>query len=575
MNYNKLTVIFLILLLLGFSNCSEDFLDVNPTSSLGESELSSESGLEGTLIAAYSSLLGRRGFYSDASNWFWGSVLGGEANKGTNAGDQSQVNEIMVYNPQTNNGSIFEKYSTTYEGVARSNAVLKLVAVARENGTAPAATLTRIEAEARFLRAHYYFDLKKIFGDVPYVDETWDELTPVANNQNLYPFIEADFQFAFDNLPGTMPDAGRANKWAAGAYLGKVYLFQSKWQEASSILENVIQNGTTANGEPYGLLENYSMAFRSTFDNSRESVFASQAAVGTGTIENANPAMVLNFPNGSAGPERPGGCCGFFQPSFELVNSFRTDANGLPLLDGSYNDPSNEVKNDQGLFSADAFTPDEGPVDPRLDHSVGRRGIPYLDWGPHPGFDWIRDQAYAGPFSPKKFIYYRAGIGSENDGSSWTPGYTAVNYNIIRFADVLLMAAEAAVETNNLSRAVELVNIVRNRAAASTIVNSDGSPAANYVISPYSSFGSQQEARDAVRFERKLELSGEGHRLYDLVRWGVAAEEINAFLAHDRQFLNVIYSGANFTSPKSELLPIPQNEIDLQGTDVLSQNPGY
>ena len=130
--------------------------------------------------------------------------------------------------------------------------------------------------------------------------------------------------------------------------------------------------------------------------------------------------MVLNYPHGSAGPERPGGCCGFFQPSFELVNSYRTDGSGLPLLDGSYNSGSNAVKDDMGVGSGDNFTPDAGNLDPRLDHSVGRRGIPYLDWGPHPGVDWIRDQPYGGPYSPKKFIYYKAGVGSENDGSSWT-----------------------------------------------------------------------------------------------------------------------------------------------------------
>ncbi|MEM0993248.1 MAG: RagB/SusD family nutrient uptake outer membrane protein, partial [Bacteroidota bacterium] len=411
---------------------------------------------------------------------------------------------------------------------------------------------------------------------VPFVDETWDEVTPVGNKEDIWPFIEADFQFAFDNLPETQGEAGRANKWAAGAYLGKVLLFQGKYSEAKNILTQVVNNGVTASGDAYGLLENYADNFRSVNDNSMESVFAAQAASGTGDINNANPGMVLNFPHGSAGPARPGGCCGFFQPSFSLANAYRTDANGLPLLDGSYNDPANALVTDMGLSSGDDFTPDAGNLDPRIDHSIGRRGIPFLDWGPHPGFDWVRDQAYGGPYSPKKFMYYQAGIGTENDGSSWTPGYTAINYTIIRFADVLLMAAEAEIESGgDLDVALGYINQLRNRAKASLVLDANGNPAANYVIEPYTSFGSQEEARQALRFERMLELSGEGHRKYDLVRWGTAAQVLNDYLQYENQFLNAPFAGATFTPNNDEYLPIPQNEIDLQGVDILVQNPGY
>jgi len=229
------------------------------------------------------------------------------------------------------------------------------------------------------------------------------------------------------------------------------------------------------------------------------------------------------------------------------------------------------LKTDLGLTSTDDFTPDTGNLDPRLDHAIGRRGIPYLDWGPHPGASWIRSQAYGGPYSPKKFSYYQSGSGVENDVSSWTPGYTAVNYNIIRFADVLLLAAEAEIELNNLDKALEYINRVRIRAMNSALPDAD----ANYVINTYNSFSSQAEARTAVRFERKLELSGEGHRFYDLVRWGLAEQVLNAYLQHERQFLSPPFLGAQFIAGKNEYLPIPQNEIDLQGEDVLIQNPGY
>lgn len=575
MNKYKFIVIALLTFGVVMTACKDEFLEVAPTNSLSSNELSTATGLDGSVIGTYSVLLGRGGFYTDASNWFWGSVLGGDANKGSDPGDQSQVNEIQNYNTQTTNASVRSKYARVFEGIARANATMRLAAVAEETGSASAAAITQARAEARFLRGHYYFDLKKIFNDVPYVDETWDEISPISNNSSLWPMIEADFQFAADNLPATQSQAGRANSWAARAYLGKAFLFQSKFAEARTTLNDVINNGVTANGQPYALVANYADAFRSLSDNSAESVFASQAAAGTGSINNANPGMVLNFPHGSSGPTRPGGCCGFFQPSFELANSFRTGADGLPLLDGSYNDAGNALANDFGLASSDAFTPDAGNVDPRLDHSVGRRGIPYLDWGNHPGNDWVRQASNGGPYSPKKFIYYQGGIGTENDGSSWTPGYTAVNYTIIRFADVLLMAAEAEIEVGDLNVALGYINQVRARAAASPVLTDAGTDAATYNVAQYTAFGDQTEARTAVRMERKLELSGEGHRFYDLVRWGIAESALNAFLAYDGGILTGAYTGASFTANQDEYLPIPQSEIDLNGTDILSQNPGY
>ena len=157
-NFNILKIAaFTLVMVLTTIACKDDFLDVRPTGSLTEFELTSGPGMEGSLIASYSYLLGRSGFYSDASNWFWGSVLGGDANKGTNAGDQSQVNEIQTYSAQTNNGSILEKYQTLYEGIARANATLRLVANAQEGVSDD--LKTRVEAEARFLRGHYYFCL--------------------------------------------------------------------------------------------------------------------------------------------------------------------------------------------------------------------------------------------------------------------------------------------------------------------------------------------------------------------------------------------------------------------------------
>jgi starch-binding outer membrane protein, SusD/RagB family len=561
-----------------FFSCKESFLEKPATGAVSEGLLTSTKGLEGALIAVYGQINGKGagGRMASPSNWVWGSIRGGDANKGTDPGDYSDINPIQRYEYLSTQGVISEKWAGNYEGVSRANAVLRLIAKA--DAEVADSTKTRISAEARFLRGHYYFELKKAFGSTPYVDESVDYdmgIEKVKNDADLWPKIEADFKFAFDNLPATQSAVGRANKWAAATYLAKAYLYQKKYPEAKTLFDQIIASGQTTNGKKYALVTKYADVFRASNDNNTESVFAVQAAANTGSVNNANPEFDLNWPY-NTGANGPGNCCGFFQPSFEMVNSHRTDANGLPLLDGSYNSDKNAVVSDMGLLSKDKFTPDAGNLDPRLDHSVGRRGIPFLDWIDHPGADWIRNQANGGPYSPKKYAYYKTDVGSLQDNSSWTPGYTAINYTVIRFADVLLMAAEAEVEAGTLEKAREYVNMVRARAAnPDGFVKRGSAPAAKYVISTYKTAWTDKEtARAAVRFERKLELNLEGHRFFDLVRWGVADKELNAYLTYESKKLTGALGNAKFAA-KYELLPIPQGQIDLQGADVLKQNPGF
>src|SRR5258706_7308711 len=446
---NKILITLLATVVSAVS-CKDSFLEVKPTGSITSAQLTSKAGLEGTLIGAYGMLSGRgQDFYAGTTNWFWGGVLGGDANKGTNSGDQAQMNEVQAYNPQPTNSSVLSKYQTTYEGIARVNGLLRLLPNAQV--TVSATDKTRIEGEGKFLRALFYFELKRLFNNTPYIDETVDYakgIELIKNDQDLWPKIEADFQFAYTNLPDAQNAPGRANKWAAGAFLAKVLLYQKKYAAAKTILDNVIANGQTANGKKYALLTKYGDLWRIANDNNAESVFAIESASGTGTVNNANPDFVLNFPyNGG-----PAGCCGFNQPSFELANSFRTDATGLPMLDGLYNTGANQVVTDEGVAATALFVTDAGNLDPRIDHSIGRRYLPYLDHGPHPGVSWIRDQTYGGPYAPKKYVWSKAEEASGGvDKSSWTPGYDGQNVYIIRFADVLLMASELGIQVGNLS----------------------------------------------------------------------------------------------------------------------------
>ncbi len=576
-NHYKKVLLALVACAIFMVSCKDEFLEINPTGSLANAQLATKAGVEGSLIGAYSALNGVFGNRFEGPNhWITGSICGGDANKGTDPGDYSAINPVQRYEVDPTSGDMNAFWRARYEGVARANETLRLLGQATDVTTDDVA---RISAEARLLRGHFYFDLKKHFNSIPYIDETLvtaDEISVIPNSPDVWAKIDADFQFAMDNLPETMSQAGRNNKWAAAAYLAKSKLYQKDYAAAKSLFDNVIANGQTVNGKKYGLVPFYAEVYNAANDNHEEAVFDVESAINSGNVQNSNAFDDLNYPY-NTGSDGPGNCCGFFQPSFELGNSFRT-ANGLPLLDGSYNDDGNALKHDYGVEAADPFEPDAGPVDPRLDHSIGRRGIPYLDWIAHPGKAWIRNQPYAGPYSPKKYIYYKSQENTLTDGSSWTRGYATMNYTIIRFADVILMAAEAEVELGNLEKAREYVNMIRARAANpdSWVKNPDGSNAADYQIELYNDAWSDQSvARDAVRFERKLELSGEGHRFFDLVRWGIAETTLNAYLANEAKILVTKFGGAKFTSGKNEYFPIPQAQIDVQGSDVLSQNPGY
>lgn len=578
------------------SACKKDFLEKNALGSTSETTLATKTGVNGLLIGAYSLLDGwgvdgTTYYFVGVSNWIFGGVTSDDAHTGTEAGALPPMVSIESYNYDASMTPFNQKWRVLYAGVQRANDVLRELALLPA-GAVSDAEAKQIKAEAIFLRALYHFEAAKLWRNVPYIDETISYSNAnynVANTNPVWPKLEADFKFAADNLDATKKEAGRANKWAAKAFLSKVYMFERKFAEAKPLLEDIIANGVTASGAKYSLV-NFSDNFNPTKKNGSESVFAVQMTVNDpSTIQQGNFGDALNFPMG--GPAR---CCGAYQPSFSLVNSYKTDAaTGLPLID-NFNDV--DITNDEGIESSAPFTPYTGTLDPRLDYTVGRRGIPYLDWGPHPGKAWIRQQAVAGPYSPIKSVYYQADAATTSASSRWTSN----NYNMIRFADVLLWAAEVEVEIGSLSQAQTYVNIVRARAAnpagwvkkyiddTAPLKGFTSTPAANYKVGLYTNeFVSkgQNFAREAVRFERKLELAMEGHRFFDLQRYdnatGYMADALNAYIKHETSIsgYNFTYmNGAKFTKGKNEIYPIPQAQIDLSvtgGSSVLKQNPGY
>lgn len=587
----KVILISMIVLALSLYACKDSFLEVEQQGSLTTDKVATVPGVESLLIGTYAILDGvynpNDPYASAASNWVYGSVASDDAYKGSDAGDQNVINPIERLEADPTNDYFNRKWRAVYEGVTRANSVLRILAMVE---TIDEDTKNRITAEARFLRGHYHFEAKKMWKNIPYIDESVDYIAGdnPGNTEETWGKIEADFQYAYETLAPSGMEIGRANKWAAASFLAKAYMFQGKFTEAMPLLETIIDEGVTQAGVPYALNDNYHDNFNAETNNSAEAVFTIQASVADGSLgRNSNFGDVLNFPHNNG----PGGCCGFFQPTVDLANAYRTDANGLPMPD-SYNEES--VVN-EATYRTDAYSPYAGNLDPRLDWTVGRRGIPYLDWGPHPGADpangYIRDYGNGGPFSPKKNIYYQSQAGELTDvGNFWAAGLTAINYSLIRFADVLLWAAEAQAEVGSLEDATEYVNMVRERAAnpesrVKTYVDpSDPSKgftnvdAANYVINPYpTTFPDRETAREAIYFEKRLEFAMEGHRFFDLVRWGIANEVMDEFFVYESQFRNHL-DGAQFTEGQDEYFPIPQRQIDLQGSGAespLKQNPGY
>ena len=574
---SKISLAMVAALSISIYSCRQDFLEVNPRGALDEIVLATEAGADALLIGAYSNVDGTSenvtGWEGAGSNWVFGSITGGEANKGSDAGDQPPINAIQTYTADAANDYFNAKWRVVYDGVARTNSVLRILPNIQDPNPD---VINRITGEARALRGHYHFEAKRMWNNVPYLDEnTTDYFVP--NDRDIWPEIEADLRFAYDNLPALMPEIGRINRWVAGAMLAKALMYQQKFNEAKPIVEAIIAEGVKPNGVRFALLPNYRDIFDAENGNSAESVFAWQYSVNDGSQGwNGGWGEVLNFPYLQGGS--PGGCCGFFQPNQHFVNSFRTSSAGLPLWDGSYSTPQNEVRSDLGVPEGQPFTPDTGPLDPRLDWSVGRRGIPYLDWGIYSGPSWVRDQSFGGPYSPKKQVYRQSQQGVLTEVGNWTSGWTANNYQYIRFAEVLLWAAEIEIEVGSLEMARDYINQVRTRARTGQVVTlPNGSPAANYVIADYPAgaapFNSQENARLALILERKLELGMEGHRFFDLVRWGIAKPYLDRFLAYETPKRPAAYAGASF-DPHNIFYPIPLRQIDLmRGT--LQQNPGY
>ena len=576
--YASLTVLGLAVVV---ASCGDDFLMKVPQGQISTASTQTPDGVENLLIGAYAmvdgtGLDGQSSWNNDITNWVFGGVASDNGLKGTDAGDQPEQSFIERYDFNSFNGHIRNKWRGLYKGVARTNDV---ITTAREVEGLDEARREQIIAEARFLRGLFHFEAQKMWRFPIYVgDDVYNindvESTKVPNSGMIWDRIEEDFAAAAAVLPETQNEVGRPTSFAAKAFLAKALVYQgwddsgnavtAKLQEAKPLLDEIVNSGR------YSLVPQFSHNFLVATRNNQESIWEVQYAVSSATGDAATQGVGLAHPYIA-----PWGCCGFYQASQNLVNAFRTDADGLPYLDDF---------DDVDVTYETEYT---APLDPRLDHTVGRPGILYKNFQIHQT-DFIRDVSYAGPFSSMKHVAEPEGFGVNGWGN-----LSANNYRIMRYGMVLLWLAEVEVELGNLERARELVNMLRERAGneedfvpkVTQSPNSrqeytfvDGEVAANYSVETYDDpWTDQAMARKAVRFESRLETALEGHRFFDLQRWGVQAEVLNAYLASESQH-RVYLRGVTFTDPKNEYYPIPTEAIDrsfLNGEATITQDPNY
>nr|WP_319273321.1 RagB/SusD family nutrient uptake outer membrane protein [uncultured Draconibacterium sp.] len=609
----KLSILMVVVFLLTMSySCSEDFLTKEPPGSTSENVFYDATGIDALLIGTYAMVSGSSlweiSWGASIQNWTYGSAASDDAYKGSEITDQTPANDIEHWVVQSTNNYPADKWQWAFGmGVDRANKTIRVINQTEEAGTITADQASQFRAQARFLRALFYFEARLVFGDyLPILDENVEDPTQVTNvnaEGAVLKFITDDLAYAASTLPASQAQPGRATKYAAMALAARAYLQDLKYSEAEALLDQIIASGE------FTLAGDFMDNFNIETNNNEESIFEIQSNVNDiNESLNGEMGIGLNWPHGGD----IGMCCGFHQPSQNLFNAYKVDENGLPMFD-TFNDT--DLANDQGVASEDEFVPTDHALDPRVDHTISRRGIPYKDWGINRGANWIRKQADGGPYLPvAKPFFKKSERFSLSTTTGWQTGINANNYRYIRYTHIILWKAECAAYRGDLETARTYVNMIRQRAMDSepvmgkVLINKlpasvypwgEGStdadymaggavdwtqPAANYQIGLYTSFADANEAMEAVQWEQRLELATEGFRFFDLRRWDglpnkiggkSMAEILNDFASGDQRVRTSAAGMSGFTfSDADKYMPIPQSQLDQQ-VGILEQRPEY
>lgn len=613
----KKIFIYLAAIIIFSTTACEKFLTIDPVGVINEKSLQNDQGLEWMMTGMYAHLY-QGGNQSSLADFTYGDVVSGDANKGSEANDQPDWGALETFKFTASNGYVTSPWRNYYNGVFKSNVVLDMLDDRKVELAAKAGVtkdfLTEAQAQARFLRGIWYFELIKLYSAaVPWVglEEYRSSVNPQVSNVDatgnyifIWDKVIADFEYAYENLPDVWPSAsqGRPNKWAAAAYLAKVKMFQSspyngknnqvnRWGEVKTLLETIMAQGKTSSGKPYALHTSYAELFTAgKSDNTNENVFDIQQAV-VGTQTNTNTTWGAGSYNA---PSKLNGGWGFLQPSQDLAQSYMVDAAGIPYTNNGYRSfPAVSVR----VGSTTTVNTNLSVyMDPRIDFNLSRFGIPFYDWDVPTAIDgYIRDVSSGGIYFQKKHLPRKADKGTLSVTNSATS--TTKNIHLIRYADILLWYAEALIETGTPAAARTYVNQVRARAGksfvgaarlvgttvtatTSTYVMNDlftsttaANAAANYRVGPWpvTQFATAAGATEALRAEYRAEFGMEGRRWYDLTRWGVAAPVLNSYAAYEKGFLNK-YNDAVYNE-SYVCMPIPLAEIiTMQGLLVQTEN---
>lgn len=547
-----------------FAGCS-DFLDMNPNGILDEESVSGVEQLDKLVISAYS-MLGNDHYDIPFNLWPYGNVRSDDAYKGGR--DESDIQDFHFYETSSNITANFGEpdglWYNCYIAISRANNALRSLNNVSEQDF-PNKKI-RI-GECRFIRGHFYFLLKVLFKSIPYIDETvaiedYGTISNIAlSNDELWQKIADDFKAAYDNLPESQgTDVGRANKYSAAAYLAKTYLYKAYRQDEkhnvteinAEDLKQVLTFSNEVMSSDYGLEDDFAYNFLpGSYENGKESLFAIQHSTDDGTLYGR-----LNFSDALNVPMKFSGSCDFQKPSQNLVNAYKT-VNGLPEF-SDYNKADYNANTDK--------------VDPRLYHTIALPGVPYK-YDKKNIFDesWTRNKAVYGLYSSLK-----ENVALNDPSSVLIDPFRANTKNkiVIRYADVVLMRAEALIELDREKEALPLINEIRERAKKSTglIDYAENVDIALYVDNVNCNW-TKPYAREALRWERRLELAMESQRFFDLVRWGIADSVINTFYKEEAP-KRTYYEDAHFEKNRAEYVPIPQQQINFS-KQVYKQNYGY
>lgn len=582
----KLKNIFLASLIL-LASCSDDFLENKPQGTLSEGNMNDPEAVDLLVTSAYATFGCRYADSNDphwfpVTNWSYGEVRADNAYKGGGGEtDAWEIHDMETAKIQPNNGFLDGKWFNVYCGISRCNSAIR--ALQKVDIESNPARDIRI-AEVRVIRDHWYFELVRLFNRIPYMDVDLPEIDyPNVRNDEFtreqhLARIAADLLEAAETLPERQDQVGRINRNIAYAYAAKVKLYQAYEEDPETnavtsinkpLLKEVVSLIDRVQG--YNLLADFQHLDLLEYENGVESVFAIQfskddESSGVGRI---NWSMLLNS---MTGPGCPWQGDGFFLPSQDLINAYQTDANGLPIFDYQSLPDYGSVKfADDGSYSLDNV---DGNVDPRLDFVIGRPTIRYKTYTGSACGLWVRNSDVYGYNNTKRFWLSPE---SPDATQGWPWGASALNWQIIRYADLLLYKAEALIEIGeDLETARQLINRVRERAQQSAYVkdfNDAAKDAANYKIGLYPAAGwNQAYARQALRTEMRLEKAMEGERFFDLVRWGIAKETMNNFFAAEKDN-RIYYQTASFETGE-EYFPVPVAQYNFSG-GIYVQNPGY